>query len=114
GAPFATDDEEEINVEQPREKRLKIEIQTGTQRRPGEELAARVRVTDDHGRPVVAQVTLWAVDEGVVELEPFSVPSIASYFGDERWSSVVTSDTRKNLLWERGPDGHQSRAPKVR
>lgn len=41
---------------------------------PGEEAAVDVQVTDHRGRPVRAEVTLWAADEGVLQLTGYPTP----------------------------------------
>ena len=104
----------DIRVARPPEKALKVTIETGTRHRAGDAFDAQVRVTDGNGRPAVAQVTLWAVDEGVLELEPFHVPPLSAYFDDERESQVTTSDTREHLLWERGAGSHRVRSGLMR
>lgn len=114
GHPFARDADAEVTVARPPESELRVAIDTGTEHRPGEAFEARVLVKDGHGRPAQAQVTLWAVDEGVVLLEPFQVPHASDAFAEDRWSALITSDTRDMLLWDREGSWHTTRAPKVR
>ncbi len=114
GHPWFTQDTQEIRVARPAEAALKVALEVGAVHRPGETFDARVRVSDGTGKAAVAQVTLWAVDEGVLELEPFHVPDPAYIFDQERSSQVQTADTRELLLWERGSGSHTTRAPKVR
>jgi uncharacterized protein YfaS (alpha-2-macroglobulin family) len=114
GHPSYLADEEQLNVARPSAKRLKIAIAIGKEHRPGAELEARLRVTDADGKPSLAQVTFWAVDEGVLELEPYRAPEPEEIFGEERASDVHTHDTRAELLWQHGLGSHQTRAPKVR
>ena len=114
GHPWFTQDAQEIQVARPAEAALKVALEVGAVHRPGETFEARVRISDGTGKPAVAQVTLWAVDQGVLELVPFHVPDPAYVFDDERASQVQTADTRERLLWERGSGSHTTRAPTVR
>ncbi|MBX3187760.1 MAG: hypothetical protein KF819_12125 [Labilithrix sp.] len=95
------------------EKKLQIAIATPDEARPGAEIEARVRVTDGLGRPTSAQVTLWAVDEGVFLLEPFSAPDPLALFSDERGRDVIDGDTRDELLWEK-VGAHRVKSPSLR
>lgn len=112
--PWFSEDAREIRVDRPAEAALKVALDVGTVHRPGDTFEARVRVTDGNGKAAVAQVTLWAVDEGVLQLEPFHVPDPTYVFDQERWSQVQTADSRERLLWDRGPGSHSMHAPQVR
>jgi uncharacterized protein YfaS (alpha-2-macroglobulin family) len=104
-----------IRVGTPDDKKLTVAIETPPEVRPGAEVETRVRVTDAAGRPVGAQVTLWAVDEGVFLLEPFRVPEPLATFSVEREADVSTIDTREHLLLEReGGRRYRTKAPSLR
>jgi hypothetical protein len=66
---------------------------------PGDDVDVEVRVLDARGAPARAQVTLFAVDEGVNLLAPYRLPDPA-VFWESRGSSVHTTDTRESLYWE--------------
>ena len=112
GHPSTSLDSLELHVAAP-DKKLSVAIATEAEYRPGAEVVTRVRVTDAAGRPAQAQVTLWAVDEGVFLLEPFKLPDLAETFSQERDNDVVDSDTRDLLLWEK-VGMHQTKAPSLR
>ncbi len=59
----------------PEVKRLKVEVTPLREEyRPGDTARVRVRLRDAAGRPVVGEVTLWAVDEGVLSLTAYRTP----------------------------------------
>jgi uncharacterized protein YfaS (alpha-2-macroglobulin family) len=95
------------------DKKLVVGIDTEPEYRPGAEVVTRVRVADAAGNPARAQVTVWAVDEGVYLLEPFEAPRLADLFSLERDVDVVDSDTRELLLWEH-VGMHTTKAPSLR
>jgi uncharacterized protein YfaS (alpha-2-macroglobulin family) len=112
GHPSSSTDSIELRVVAP-DKKLTVAIETEPEYRPGADVAARVRVTDPAGRPAQAQVTLWAVDEGVILLEPFHVPELGETFSQEHDIDVVDSDTRDHLFWEK-LGMHMTKAPSLR
>jgi len=112
GHPSSSSDSFELRVAAP-DRKLAVAIETEPEYRPGAEVTARVRVSDAAGRPAQAQVTLWAVDEGVVLLEPFKVPELGETFSQERDVDVVDVDTRNLLLWEQ-LGTHRTKAPSLR
>jgi alpha-2-macroglobulin len=58
-------------------KRLAIDIRPDVlTAEPGKETTVRVRVRDARGDPAEAQVTLWAVDEGVLALTGYRQPDL--------------------------------------
>lgn len=59
----------------PEERRLDVALEpSSAEHRPGEAASVRVRVRDHRGRPVRAEVTLWAADEGVLALTGYRTP----------------------------------------
>ncbi len=59
----------------PEAKRLDVRVQPlQPEYRPGDTARVRVRVRDADGRPQAAEVTLWAVDEGVLSLTRYTTP----------------------------------------
>ncbi|HVE12215.1 MAG TPA: MG2 domain-containing protein, partial [Elusimicrobiota bacterium] len=63
--------------------RLEVEVRTDTGTyRPGGTVSASVSVKDQNGRPVAAEVTLFAVDEGVLALTGYATPDpFAEFYG---------------------------------
>ena len=112
GHPTSTLDSVELRVAAP-DKKLRVAIETEPEYRPGAEVTTRVRVSDAAGQPAQAQVTLWAVDEGVILLEPFKVPELAEHFASDREIDVVDSDTRDHLFFEK-VGTHTTKAPSLR
>ncbi len=59
----------------PEVKRLAVEVAPlAPEYRPGDTARVRVRVRDAAGRPQAGEVTLWAVDEGVLSLTGYTTP----------------------------------------
>lgn len=56
-------------------RRLKVELRpASTRAKPGETVDVEVRVSDGSGRPARAEVTVWAADEGVLQLTGYAAP----------------------------------------
>ncbi|MEM9190394.1 MAG: MG2 domain-containing protein, partial [Myxococcota bacterium] len=59
----------------PAERRLQVEVEpVSGALEPGDTADVRVRVRDHRGRPVRSEVTLWAADEGVLQLTGYRTP----------------------------------------
>lgn len=59
---------------------------------PGDSAAVRVRLSDASGGPVRGEVTVWAVDEGVLALTGFETPDLVSrLYGARGLGSALTS-----------------------
>lgn len=89
------------------QRRLRVAVQpAATGARPRDPVPVVVRVTDVAGRPVRAEVTLWAADEGVLKLTGYTTPDpfLPAY---ERHSHHVR--TAASLLrWVNGRDDDHS------
>lgn len=73
--------------------------------RPGDEVQVGAQVLDFQGRPVAnAEVTLYAVDEGVLSLMGYETPDPLTFFNQERALAVTTGLTIPTLLSE-DPEG---------
>ena len=68
---------------------------------PAEEVAVNVEVLDFAGHPVTgAEVTLYAVDEGVLSLTGYTTPDPLAFFNEKRPLTVSTALTLPALLDE--------------
>ena len=66
----------ELQVED-RSKRLTVAVTANRQEyRPATDAQVRVEVTDRQGRPAQSEVTLWAVDYGVLSLTAYQTPDV--------------------------------------
>src|SRR5690606_39169867 len=81
--------------------RLTVSIQPATDKaQPGDEVEIAVQVTDPEGQPVEdARVTLWAVDQGVLMLEPLTIPDLTESLHPNRYDHMSTTDIRSRLAY---------------
>ncbi len=82
--------------------RLAVYVQPGAPSyRPGDTVSVGAQVLDFAGRPVAnAEVTLYAVDEGVLSLMGYETPDPLAFFNRERALAVTTGLTLPTLLSE--------------
>jgi alpha-2-macroglobulin len=82
----------------PTDRRLAVEVKTPNKAYlPGANTSINVNVTDASGRGAASEVTLWAVDEGVLRLTGYSEPNLLEEFYRERSLQVNTADSRMRL-----------------
>ncbi len=83
--------------------KLAVAIEAPRYARPGGRATVRVRVRDDAQQPVQGEVTLWAVDEGLLALTAYRLvdPHHAMYHRDA--GGPWLQDTRSLLLGRRLP-----------
>ena len=82
----------------PEARRLSVKIKPGKKElRPGETLDVDVDVADRAGKPAHAEVTLYAVDEGVLSLIGYKTPDPIATFGSPRALKVATLEARESL-----------------
>ncbi len=63
----------------PEQRRLDIQVKPrSTKSKPGKTIPVDVRVRDHQGKPIRAEVTLWAADEGVLKLTGYRTPDVFS------------------------------------
>jgi hypothetical protein len=90
-------------------KRLKVVVSPERPSyRPGETVRATVEVSDDKGRPVSAEVSLAAADEGVLSLIAYQTPDPLPRFFAPWGLSVTTASAYDRLL--QLPDPGQKRS----
>lgn len=100
----------ELGVEK-RDKRLAVSLTPdAAEKRPREKLAIDVSVKDAAGKGRRAEVTVWAVDEGVLRLTGYEVPDPVELIHPRRGLSVRNGEP---LLWlvERQKFGDKGRSP---
>lgn len=82
----------------PEQQRLQVNVSPSARElRPGDDVAVQVAVTDAKGAPARAEVTLYAVDEGVLMLTGYAVPDPLPVFTASRPLQVGTLDTRSAI-----------------
>jgi len=90
-----------LKVARPREK-LNVQVKPAAPAsRPGEKVQLEAEVRDWNGKPSAdAELTLYAVDEGVLSLTGYETPDPLAYFDEPRGLGVSTSLTLPTLLKE--------------
>ncbi len=90
-----------LNVER-KTKRLKVSV-TADQKdyRPGQEVSVAVDVKDSAGRGAPAEVTLYAVDEAVLQLTAYETPDPITHVFTERPLSVRLGEPLLHLVRQR-------------
>jgi alpha-2-macroglobulin len=80
------------------DKKLQVQVQTDVaEYRPGSPVTARLKVTDASGKPVQAEVSLAAADEGVLSLINFQTPDpLATFFAP--WGLAVNTASQYDRL----------------
>jgi hypothetical protein len=82
----------------PEARRLSVAVKPAkTELRPGDTVEVDVDVKDRAGKPARAEVTLYAVDEGVLSLIGYKTPDPVGTFGAPRALKVATSEGRESL-----------------
>jgi alpha-2-macroglobulin len=74
------------------EKALDIKIEPDKERYyPGEKAKYTITVTDDEGKPVVAELSLGVVDEAIYAIQPDNTPNIHEFFWSYDYNHVETN-----------------------
>ncbi len=85
-------------VVDPESRRLAVTVKPlKTELRPGEELAVDLSVKDKAGKPAKTELTVFAVDEGVLSLVDYKTPDPIPVFGATRSNHVATLEGRASL-----------------
>jgi alpha-2-macroglobulin len=101
----------------PKTKELSVHVATDKREYfPGSDASATVKVVDAKGQPAKGEVTVWAVDEGVLRLTNYSEPDLLQMMYPGRVLAVDTADSRMRLVARNpddkgGTDGQGSVAP---
>lgn len=87
----------------PQHKRLSVQLEPdAAQRFPGEEVELTVQVRDRSGRGQAAEVTVWAVDEGVLGLTGYEVPDPLPAFHQLRALKVRQTSSLVAVMAQEG------------
>ncbi|MGK2859059.1 MAG: MG2 domain-containing protein [Thermoanaerobaculia bacterium] len=83
-------------------KRLKVDVKANnSEYRPATNAKISVNVKDAAGKPVESEVTLWAVDYGVLSLTNFQTPDILDDVYVAKSLSVSDVDSRQRIISRR-------------
>ena len=90
-----------INIEDAT-KRLKVAVKANRDEyRPASKARIEVDVKDVAGKPTQSEVTLWAVDYGVLSLTGYSTPDVLQSIYLEKALQVVNEDSRQKIVSRR-------------
>lgn len=90
-----------INVEDAT-KRLKVAVKANRDEyRPASKARIEVDVHDAAGKPAQSEVTLWAVDYGVLSLTGYETPDVLQSIYLEKALQVVNEDSRQKIISRR-------------
>ncbi|HKY22459.1 MAG TPA: MG2 domain-containing protein [Vicinamibacterales bacterium] len=91
----------QLNVED-RSKRLMVNVTANSaEYRPANQARVNVEVKDHRGVATVAEVTLWAVDYGVLSLTAFRTPDILESVYVPKALQVINTDNRQRIVSRR-------------
>jgi len=97
GAPAFKSGYAALNID-PESRRLKVALTPARKElRPGDMVEADVAVTDPAGKAVEGELTLWAVDEGVLMLTGYATPDPVPTFTAPRSLAVFAMESRADL-----------------
>jgi len=82
----------------PQDNRLTVSVESDKKSyKPGEQVTATVKVLDGQGKPVSAEVSITAADEGVLSLIAYKTPDpVATFYAP--WGLGVTSATQLEYI----------------
>ncbi|HEU5321446.1 MAG TPA: alpha-2-macroglobulin family protein, partial [Methylomirabilota bacterium] len=84
------------------EKRLQVKVASDREEyRPAQKAHVEVAVTDVAGQPASAEVTLWAVDYGVLSLTGYQPPDLVDRVFQEKALQVLNEDSRQRIISRR-------------
>ena len=83
-------------------KRLKVDVKANRDEyRPATKATIEVNVTDAKGKPSQSEVTLWAVDYGVLSLTGYTTPDVLESIYLDKALQVATEDSRQRIVSRR-------------
>ncbi len=83
-------------------KRLTVTVNANRQEyRPATDAQVRIQVADHQDRPAASEVTLWAVDYGVLSLTSYRTPDVLRSVYVEKALQVMNTDSRQRIISRR-------------
>jgi hypothetical protein len=83
-------------------RRLSVDVRADrTEYRPATSAKVTVAVTDTAARPAASEVTLWAVDYGVLSLTAYRAPDVLSAVYRDKALQVTNEDSRQRIVSRR-------------
>ncbi|HYR27521.1 MAG TPA: MG2 domain-containing protein, partial [Thermoanaerobaculia bacterium] len=83
-------------------KRLTVDVKANrAEYRPGNKATIEVNVKDTKGKPSQAEVTLWAVDYGVLSLTGYTTPDVLETIYLDKALQVATTESRQRIISRR-------------
>jgi len=83
-------------------KRLEVTVKSDREEyRPAGKARIEAFVKDAQGRGAASEVTLWAVDYGVLSLTGYKTPDVRSAVWVDKQLQVLTEDSRQNIISRR-------------
>jgi alpha-2-macroglobulin len=83
-------------------KRLTVAVSANRpEYRPATDAQVHLRVTDQQGRPAQSEVTLWAVDYGVLSLTAYQTPDVLGAVYVHKALQVTNTDNRQRIVSRR-------------
>ena len=86
----------------PAGRRLALELKSDkADYRPGQEVKLEIKTTDEAGKPAAGELTVFAVDEGVLSLTGYATPDAFAAFYGPRPLNILTTDSRLHVIGQR-------------
>ncbi|HEX8619500.1 MAG TPA: alpha-2-macroglobulin family protein [Thermoanaerobaculia bacterium] len=83
-------------------KRLNVDVKANRDEfRPAQKAQIEVNVRDAAGKPSASEVTLWAVDYGVLSLTGYSTPDVLDSIYLDKALQVANADSRQRIISRR-------------
>jgi len=83
-------------------KRLAVTVSADRpEYRPANTAKVSVKVADSAGKPTASEVTLWAVDYGILSLTSYEAPDVMKAVYQEKALGVSTEDSRQRIISRR-------------
>jgi len=83
-------------------KQLSVKVSADrAEYRPANAAKIAVAVTDSAGKPAAGEVTLWAVDYGVLSLTGYRAPDVLKAVYQQKALQVLTEDSRERIISRR-------------
>ncbi|MCX5785724.1 MAG: MG2 domain-containing protein [Elusimicrobia bacterium] len=86
----------------PAGRRLAVSLKSDkAEYRPGQQVNLEVKAANESGRPIVSELTIFAVDQGVLSLTGYATPDVFSGFYGPRPLNILTVDSRLHIIGQR-------------